>query len=243
MERESSSERPPLDLRVENNTEWCNVSVGEADSPSLTLSFFNPGKASTCDTAMTGYDAKCTPNCHDHRVREPFQASQEDCCAACDDQSNCTNWVFATDSNTCYLLKDISRTRSASNRVFGGALGGKTSGFKEHLLQASGSGWSWKYGAQASGNLLGTIRPTPSKDLAGCCNNPDAAAERFDPKYALQPGLLSREGWAVISDDAPFVDNGTGVYDEGWISTDKRRNGDIDDYLFQGPGDHPGDHL
>ena len=63
--------------------------------------------------------------------------------------------------------------------------------------------WGFTYGDSAAGNLLGTLAPTPSADLAGCCNN----SMGWDPKYPLEPGLLSRDGWAIVDDSqGPLLD-------------------------------------
>lgn len=91
----------------------------------------------------------------------------------------------------------------------------------------------WRAGMPSVGNLNGTVFPTPSTDLAGCCTNPNERIGDFDHKYPLDQGLLSREGWAVVDDSAsPLIDNGTGFYDDGWISDQPRPAGNLDWYLF-----------
>jgi hypothetical protein len=63
-----------------------------------------------------------------------------------------------------------------------------------------GSGaWTWNAWEPETKNLKGTLQPTPSADLAGCCTNPNVTAGEYDtkPHYVLQPGLLSRGGHLI----------------------------------------------
>ncbi len=102
-------------------------------------------------------------------------------------------------------------------------------------LPALGVTWHASQGvADPTHNLGGTLHPTPSADLAHCCSNPSNTT--FDPKYPLQPGVLSRAGWALLgNDDGPLIENGTGDFDDGWIAN---RSADWTgyDYHFFGCG-------
>ena len=96
--------------------------------------------------------------------------------------------------------------------------------FDQHSLTVSSEvlnfTWSAHMGQDDSGsNLLGTLAPTPSTDLAGCCTNPDASAGKFDPKFPLEQGVISLSGWSLIgNDDSPLIGEGfTGDFDQGWV--------------------------
>ena len=98
--------------------------------------------------------------------------------------------------------KNATDDEGDANRVLGGATGGQPEGAAAlrapGVLQAwsssssrsaaAGGGWSWRAWEPEPLNLLGTLRPTPSADLAGCCSNPNASAGEYDTKaaYALQ---------------------------------------------------------
>ena len=98
--------------------------------------------------------------------------------------------------------KNATDDEGNANRVLGGATGGQPEGAAAlrapGVLQAwsssssrsatAGGGWSWRAWEPEPLNLLGTLQPTPSADLAGCCSNPNASAGEYDTKaaYALQ---------------------------------------------------------
>lgn len=106
------------------------------------------------------------------------------------------------------------------------------------------AGFTWNVGAKASGNLLGTIgltnvtiagANTSGVDLSGCCSNPSYPSV-FDPKYPLKYGILSRDGWSLVDDSfTELIDDGTGDFDNGWIS-EMGRAPDSTDWLFFGCG-------
>lgn len=153
----------------------------------------------------------------------------------------------------CYLLANgtVIGSRAAAGRESGGVLPppapspGPTPPppvsplvGRLHAWDRAG-GWSWVMGTDMGGELLGTLAKTPSADLAGCCTNTRQTngTTTWDPKYPLQPGILSRRGWAVIEDNTSLVDN------VGWISPCStghggggdgcgRRPGAFDTYLF-----------
>jgi len=100
--------------------------------------------------------------------------------------------------------------------------GGK---FTESNLQASfrlnGKTVTWRPGADASGNLMGTART-----LDGCMG-PD----KINNNDPMEPGILSRDGWAVVDESARhlFVESDS---DWGeWVAA--RPDGEVQDlYLF-----------
>ena len=117
--------------------------------------------------------------------------------------------------------------------------------FESHRLQAKGyfsDGKSWKWDVtqkEGKGNLRGTLYPTPSADLAGCCKNPNASAGVFDPKYPLDRGFLSKDGWVIVDDSlASLMDWSLSSHspEDAWISTSSRVPNAVDLYLF-GCGD------
>ena len=126
-----------------------------------------------------------------------------------------------------------------------------TNYFQMHELSISNSEnddnkplFNWNINMKPTKNLLGTIPLTNTKisgmntsgvDLANCCTNPSYPS-KFDPKYPLELGLISRDGWSVIDDSStPLIDNGTGDFDNGWKS-EKGRQVDSKDLFFFGCG-------
>ena len=223
---------PVPHFTVRNTSAWCNVSVTAGVEVALRKAAAGPPPApppppeSSCDRAREGTDARCSGTCE--RVVPVAKSTQPECCAACDANARCGTWVFDTDKGLCYLLAQgtVVATKNATARTLGGATGADTPPRPDSLrapgvLQASSapgaaSPWSWRaWEAEdpesnpAAQNLLGTLKGTPSADLAGCCTNPNATAGEYDTKdpYVLQPGLLSRAGCTAIDDsDTPLYD-------------------------------------
>ncbi len=102
--------------------------------------------------------------------------------------------------------------------------------------------FAWNIKMQQSKNLLGTIglrdknnsigANVSGVDLAGCCTNP-SYPKIFDPRYPLELGLISRDGWSLIDDSfTELIDNGTGDFDNGWVSEKGRAFGSNDLFFF-----------
>ena len=76
-----------------------------------------------CSVAVPGLD---TTDGLDHRVAALSAKDQTGCCDACNANSDCETWIFATDGgsegNNCWLMKDITSVAHASSRTMGGKL-------------------------------------------------------------------------------------------------------------------------
>ena len=236
---------PVPTFTFKNTSEWCNVSIRNGYEVAV-RKLVNPPPppgpqppappTGTCEQAHIGHDAKCDGPCE--RVAPVTKSTQAKCCAACDANDQCGTWVFdSSETSLCYLLAHgtVTGLRTAANRTLGGETGGHGPGPGPKLglrapgvLQTSGDGWSWNAwddedpeSNPSSPNLLGTLLGTPSADLAGCCNNPNASAGQYDPKsqYALQPGLLSRAGCTAVDDSGtPLYDIVDGNLDDAWLA-------------------------
>ena len=73
----------------------------------------------SCASPMAGYDAKSGQRVTNNAVRTG--ATQQDCCAACDAEAQCTAWAFAPDKagENCWLLASTGGYTPAANRVVG----------------------------------------------------------------------------------------------------------------------------
>lgn len=211
----------------------------------------------------SGFDASCSGACtRAAKYPQPTTAESMDaCCAICEADSDCGAFVYHSEHQVenCFLLAhNTTESRHSTEKTI--TLGSKVAvplhpppsspspgpapappngieQFAKHLLQARSltpNGWSWAVTDTADDNLLGTLFPTPSADMAGCCSNPNASAGHYDPKYPLDRGLLSRSGWALIDDSkSPLMNwNATSQHiEDAWISS-ALRTGNPDLYLF-----------
>lgn len=85
------------------------------------------------------------------------------------------------------------------------------SGFKSETLKIKSDAFEWAYGQENKGNLLGTYRT-----LDGISGN-----------TPLEPGLLSRDGWALVDDSHTLVFN-----EDGWLEPRNAAPGTLDLYFF-----------
>ena len=239
---------PVPHFAVKNTSDWCNVSITDGFDVALRKTIVPPAPPGpappgpapaigTCAHPHAGHDATCDGACE--RVVPVSKSTQAKCCAACDANDQCGTWVFdSTDKQLCYLLAHgtVTGIKPAANRTLGGETGGAGPGPAHKggllrapgVLQAAGVGWTWNAWDDedpetnpSSPNLLGTLMGTPSADLAGCCDNPNATAGQYDTKsqYVLQPGLLSRAGCAAVDDSAtPLYDIVDGGLEDAWLA-------------------------
>ena len=219
---------------------WCNVTVKDAQgAEALQLSFCKTATSGGCQ-AQPGMDAMCNGGCR-HTPSYPSGTtvpSADACCALCLNDTACANWVYAGDTAdnapNCWLLLPgtVIHGRPAQNRT----LGAPKNYFVQHQLQVrTATGFTWKAGDGLGRNLRGTLVPTPSADLAGCCTNPNQTAGVFDPHFPLDAGLLSQDGVALVDDTASLlVANGTGDFDDGWVVPEAsgRVPGSLDWHVF-----------
>ena len=224
---------PPASLNVSTDAAWCNVSTSEVllsfhMAPSAGSCALYPNSDVVCGSTAH-HDcsrARATP--------EPVKnVTVEQCCAFCNALNTCGAWVsHATrgDANDCFLMRSGGEAVTGIIARSGVTSGSKnstvpfapsppgppaptpsraTAFFKSHGLSiraVGADGWRWSAGDDASGNLLGTLKPiadgNPHSDLAGCCDNPEGASTgRWDPQFPIERGLLSRDGWALIDDN------------------------------------------
>eukprot|EP00039_Didymoeca_costata_P004017 m.70990 g.70990 ORF g.70990 m.70990 type:complete len:948 (+) comp12190_c0_seq1:86-2929(+) len=213
------------------------------------------GKLEQCSAGshtMRNTDVKCSSHCT--RVSKYPNGiaakSIAQCCSLCAEESDCAVWILNSREGMCYLL--IENTVIGTKEGSGVTIGSKspivpprpsnsTDYFVKHKLQArsvgnltTGESWSWHAGQSDSENLKGTLKPTPSADLAGCCSNPDVSKGLYDPKYFLEDGILSRSGFAVVDDsESPLVDiDDNQTLLDAWISDVPRVQGSADIYFF-----------
>ena len=172
-----------------------------------------------------------------HRVSLPMSAVNV--------ENRTTEWCNVSVNIAPYLELSFRKSPQLHNAAVAGD-DKATAYFKQHQLSISsrntnGIAFSWKIGMDASNNLLGTLglsnntlagTNTSGPDLRGCCTNPNYP-QTFDPSYELQNGLISRDGWSLVDDSfTELVDNGTGDFDEGWISSKGRQEDSADWYFF-----------
>jgi hypothetical protein len=253
----------PTPFTVDNATDWCNITTSELVLSFFKPSAPTSAQQCTAST-YAGFDATCESlnegACSRARGHpDPVtSASVDECCAICTPDPECGAFVYHSDapSANCFLLAPNTTVgRHATKAAI--TLGSKVpvdpkpspppgppaphgpAAFAKHLLQARSiqpGGWSWHASdsAVADGNLFGTLFPTPSADLAGCCSNPNATAGHYDPKYPLDKGLISTAGWALVDDSAsPLMewDAQSQHIEDAWISS-APRTGNSDYYLF-----------
>jgi hypothetical protein len=217
-------------LQITNTSAWCNISVPASD---MQIAWAKqplppppppqaPSSNGICDNPAAA-NAICKGPCvRSAAYPDGYRAlSLEACCSLCGSTADCAVWVFDTQpvanlsAPNCWLLQagTVERTEPAKDRMTGGMPGPTSNPFVGHLsatgrINASSSErWVWNAGDVPTGNLLGTLAPTPSTDLAGCCNN----SEGWDPKFPLETGLVSRDGWAILDDISVLTDA------TGWV--------------------------
>lgn len=153
------------------------------------------------------------------------------CCAACDNTTGCTTFVWASDSEMCYLMKGVQSTVSASNRTLGsripiGSASGGTclpAGSVSATFQLVAgpplppANWTgkWTDASSAAGNLGGVW------EKLDCYSNP---SECFDTYVTGEhSGILSTDGWAVLDETTTARLSGTqsddGVFGPWWAVT------------------------
>jgi hypothetical protein len=172
----------------------------------------------TCDNAQKGKDAVCSGKCDrvEPVLHNQTEASCCAACDAHKDCGTwILNVAGAPHDDTtapakgtdCFLLKDhtVKATKDAygptggPTKILGGyagptegkylrTVGALQASFGGSVGDAGNSSWNWRAWESEQDNLNGTLMPTPSADLAGCCSNPNATAGEYDPKaqYVLQ---------------------------------------------------------
>lgn len=165
-------------------------------------------------------------------------ASQAACCAACEGDATCTAWVYAPGGGApnCWPLSDTGGpSPGVAGRVLGGNAGGGVLPAGASLTIAfsgPGSGTTvWSPGARDEQNLNGTY------SALDCYSTPMQCDSEY--RKAMQPGLLSRSGWAALDDTnagrivaAPDAPAGIPMW---WDST--RAKPDQMDIYFRAAGD------
>jgi len=172
-----------------------------------------------CDSA--GADTDAVDPTRAQLFPDGFNASsQAACCGACGSDPSCAAWVYATSPAgaaasrrvtdvpgvNCWPLADTGGVQhGVANRVLGGS--GPNSGslppgmsisvtFATPPGAAAGSGpattWTHAVGAADAQNLNGTYQ------ALDCYSTPMQCNDQY--RASMQPGLLSRSGWALLDD-------------------------------------------
>ncbi len=135
-------------------------------------------------------------------------SSAAQCCAICEDDAACNKWVFATDSPFCWPLASAGSVVRSAARTYG-VVQGRRDPLDGLSVQctAAGAPFVWTPASQPSQPLNGTFQ------ALDCYSTPMQCYAQF--WQAMQPGLLSRDGWATIDDTfvARFV---PGTVDASW---------------------------
>ena len=146
-----------------------------------------------------GADGKRTPSCPNGLTNQTLVS----CFCACMADADCEGLTYAPPgkdlAKSCWLLTDVSKTISAGDRTFVGDLsgGGASKGFDDsnlviEFLDPAAPVKFWRPSTNATRNLNG------SYTNLDCYTVPEKCAAQNTDK--LQPGLLSRDGWAVWDD-------------------------------------------
>lgn len=145
--------------------------------------------------------------------------SQAQCCALCDADPDCSTWIFATSPlaapspppappasrrrpqvaaaapanppANCWAMMSVTRLTPSSNRVSGAILPFSASDLNVSFTVA-GAPTTWSPGTEDAQNLGGAFHALDCYDTPGNCT--------ADYDSAMQPGLLSRSGWALLDD-------------------------------------------
>jgi len=156
------------------------------------------------------------------------------CCAACDNTTGCTTFVWASDDGMCYLMRGVrSLSVNATNRVVGSRLlsngtfptvgegclpRGAVSARFQLVAGAATSpvNWTgqWLSGESPTGNLGGV------QSKLDCYSTPAECYEQYvNSEYT---GLLSTDGWAVLDETMTArlagTQSGT-VFGPWWVPT------------------------
>ncbi len=100
--------------------------------------------------------------------------------------------------------------------------------FRPESLSVEGKGFSWRYGDEDKGNLLGTTRTL------------DGVGQWKDLLGRMEKGILSRDGWAVVNDSYRHVFVPVEDHWKDWVEERKRAGGSRDLYFFGYGHDYKG---
>ena len=125
-----------------------------------------PPPSSTCEHVQVGADVTGGARVPDH-PDGILVSKQDDCCSACDEDSDCTVWVFASDGSTpqgknCWLLSSADSTQPSSNRNVGGAVAPTPPPPGSLRVSLGQSGGALYYGAGTGGDDSHTLTRTSS---------------------------------------------------------------------------------
>eukprot|EP00299_Pterocystis_sp_00344_P019732 c9762_g1_i1.p1 GENE.c9762_g1_i1~~c9762_g1_i1.p1 ORF type:complete len:894 (-),score=194.25 c9762_g1_i1:20-2701(-) len=192
---------------------------------------------STCNSAHANYDVnnpQRTPSCPNGLSGQ----TQATCCQACDNDKDCTVWVYATpghesDGKNCWLLQGQSvSVHSATNRIVGGAVTGIPQSITINLGKSStakfygpgcGSDDANKLAKTASNPLVSnTIFYTPHYYSTDGYAALGVSALDFDPNQILaypanwDANSANQVVWSIQGDHAdmyltPAKDQATGL--------------------------------
>lgn len=153
--------------------------------------------------------------------------TQDTCCDACDQDSECIIWIFALipakSGKNCWLMRSITKIIDAHSRI----LGRKNRTAKLSIrFDLNGKVVQWNGQRENNpGNLLGTISSWNEVD-------PNDVTKGPFPE-GLSQGLLSTEGWSIWDDSKTPLFNSEYNIDETHLPwTDGPATGRIDFYIL-----------
>lgn len=173
----------------------------------------NKATQSTCNTAHTGYDvngASRTPACPNGLGG----MTQATCCQACDNDHDCTVWVFAlpgseSQGKNCWLLMGKAvEVHAASNRVTGGDVSGITAAIHLNLGKSTSSKF---YGAGCGADDSQKISQTQS--------TPKVVNTAF-----YTPHFYSSDGYSALGvSSLDYTPRNIYYYPAGWDATSSEK--------------------
>jgi hypothetical protein len=200
-----------------------NATAVTVTTSALTIVLVDEGGGSgptpgLCDNASPNTDAVSPTRSLNFPDGFNASGSQAACCAACGSDPSCQAWVFATTAASaaaarragdvpgvdCWPLADAGgASHGVADRVLGGSAQGGvlprgmfiSVSFATPPGSAEGGAtttWTAAVGAADAQNLNGTY------SALDCYSTPMQCNDEY--RKAMQPGLLSRAGWALLDD-------------------------------------------
>eukprot|EP00037_Helgoeca_nana_P027024 m.307306 g.307306 ORF g.307306 m.307306 type:complete len:694 (+) comp27380_c0_seq1:102-2183(+) len=192
-EARPTRKHPGSDPRSDTTTDTCGCSATKTTT--TCVSDGGPRDAVwTVHADTQGGDGHRTPSHPDGLANQTLSS----CFCACMADPDCTAFTYAPPGQdlgrSCWLLAGVSKTMSVGDRVFAGVVSG---GFTDATLQIEMLDRAapvrvWRPSMGHGRNLNGSY---PALD---CYTVPAACAASNQRR--MEPGLLSRDGWAVWND-------------------------------------------
>jgi len=167
---------------------------------------------STCQSPSRGFDVtggSRTSSCPDGLAN----TTEASCCNACDKDSECKGWIFATDDGNqgknCWLMATIDGTQGNANRILGGNFPRPVSpSIVQVTLQSSShNGDDIKYfGSGGGGDASKTLTVTKANPIV-------------ENKFFQVPYYFSTAGYSVLTvSGLADLPSALGTYGASWTS-------------------------